>query len=266
MTISDKKLDSETPEIKRLRFLNRASKRFSTGDTLALFAVATFSLHIISFFILLLLYGSYSQLNKKAPPSLVQLETGSAIKVAPIGSLERTPQVVSRFVSDTMTLMMNWSGTLPPANVEEAAKPKPDPGINIGERGLRGNKVASAAWQASYTLSEDFRKEFLKVLASITPPGIFQGRTQVVLVPLSIQLPVKISEGKWKVKIIANLTVFDQGNNLGEVIPFNKEIFVRAVEVPESPATVEGFAAVIYQVRSSGLEIYAIRDLAQENL
>jgi hypothetical protein len=266
MNTSDKKLDSSTPEIKRLRFLNRASKKFSTGDTLALFAVSTFGLHIISFFILLLLYGSYSQLNKKPPPSLVQLETGKSIKVAPLGNRERTLQVISRFVSNTMILMMNWSGNLPPTTVEEAAKPKPDGGINIGEREAKGNKVTSGAWQASYALSSDFRKEFLKILASITPPGVFKGKTQVVLVPLSIQSPIKISEGKWKVKMIANLTVFDQGNNLGEVIPFNKEIFVQAVEAPEPPNTVDGLAAIIYQVRSSGLEIYAIRDLAQENL
>jgi hypothetical protein len=66
--------------------------------------------------------------------------------------------------------------------------------------------------------------------------------------------------------MIANLTIFDRGNNLGEVIPFNKEIFVRAVEAPESPANITGLSAVIYQVRASGLEIYAIRDLPQENL
>lgn len=259
-------LDEEFTPNKRLRFLNRTAKTVSTSDILALFAVGTFLLHIITFFILLLIYASYSQLNKKAPPSLVQLETGSAIKVAPLDSQERTPQVVMRFVSDTMTLMMNWSGKLPPATVEEATQPKLDPGVNISNRGLRGSKIASAAWFASYALSEDFRKDFLKVLASITPSGIFQGRTQVVLVPLSIQSPIKIESGKWKVKMIANLTVFDQGNNLGEVIPFNKEIFVRAVSAPESPSKIDGLAAVIYQVRASGLEIYAIRDLAQENL
>jgi hypothetical protein len=259
-------LNSESTQNKRLRFLNRASKRFSTGDTLALFTVGTFGLHIITFFLLILIYGSYSQLNKKPPPSLVQLETGKSVKVAALGNSDRTPQVVSHFVSDTMTLMMNWSGNLPPTTVEESTKPKPDTGINIGERGLRGNRVTSGAWQASHALSEDFRKEFLKMLADMTPPGVFKGKTQVVLVPLSIQPPIKIEEGKWKVKMIANLTIFDQGNNLGEVIPFNKEIFVRAVEAPESPTNISGLAAVIYQVRASGLEIYAIRDLPQENL
>ncbi|MBD2200527.1 MULTISPECIES: hypothetical protein [Calothrix] len=253
-------LDSESTQKKRLRFLNRASKSVSTGDALALFALGTFGLHLITFFILLLLYGSYSQLNKKAPPSLVQLETGKSIKVAPIGSLERTPQVILRFVSDTLTLMMNWSGTLPPTTVEEAAKPKPDLGVNISNREFRGSKITSAAWQASYALSEDFRKEFLKVLAAMTPSGVFQGKTQVVLVPLSIQSPIKIAEGKWKVKMVANLTIVAQDSNLGETIPFNKEIFIRAVVPPESPNQVDGLAAVIYQVRASGLEIYAIRD------
>jgi hypothetical protein len=253
-------LNSESTKNKRLRFLNRASSKLSTGDTLALFAVGTFGLHLITFFFSILIYGSYSRLNKKPVPTLVQLESGSAVKVAPLGNRDRTPQVISRFVSDTMTLMMNWSGNLPPNTVEESAKPKPDKGINIGERGLRGSKVTSVAWQASYALSEDFRKEFLKMLASMTPAGVFKGSTQVVLVPLSIQSPIKIEEGKWKVKMIANLTVFDRGNNLGEVIPFNKEIFVRAVEAPESPGNITGLAAVIYQVRASGLEIYAIRD------
>ena len=266
MTILDKNLSSDTPKIKRLRFLNRASKKLSTGDTLALFAVGTFGLHLITFFLLILLYGSYSQLNKKPPPSLVQLETGKAIQVAPLGNLERTPQVVSRFVSDTMTLMMNWSGTLPPTTVEENTKPLQDKGVDMVERGLRGSKVTSGAWQASYALSEDFRKEFLQKLASMTPQGVFKGTTQVVLIPLSIQSPTKIEEGKWKVKMIANLNVFDQTNNLGEVIPFNKEIFVRAVVAPSSPVNTSDLAALIYQVRASGLEIYAIRDLQAENL
>ena len=118
MTNLDNNHYSESTDNKRLKFLNRASKKLSTGDTLALFAVGTFGLHLITFFLLILLYGSYSQLNKKPPPSLVQLETGKGIKVTPLGNSERTPQVISRFVSDTMTLMMNWSGSLPPTTIE----------------------------------------------------------------------------------------------------------------------------------------------------
>ncbi len=252
---------------RRLRFLNNAStKKFSSSDILALFAVVTFGLHLITLLGLFLLYGSYSQLSKKASPSLVQLETGKSIKVAAIGSNERTPQVVLRFVSDTMTFMMNWSGNLNAGTIEESVKPLPDPGIEIRSLTNSQGKVTSSAWQASHALSEDFRKEFLKKLSQITPQGVFKGKTQVVLVPISIQSPIKISSGKWKIKMIANLTIFDQGSSLGEIIPFNKEIFVQAVEAPEYPGKIDGLTAVIYQIRSSGLEIYAIRDLQQDNL
>lgn len=260
---------TDLPTQKRLKFLNRQQTKFSTGDALAMFAIGTLGLHLVTLFLLVLLYGSYSKLSKKEPPSLVQLQDGKAITAIPIGSRDRTGQVVTRFVSDTMVLMMNASGTLPATTLEEARQPKPDPGIEISsmsnDRKARG-KVTSAAWQASTTLSEDFRKEFLKLLANTTPPGVFKGTTQMVLTPLSLQPPVKIAEGKWKVKMVANLTVFDRGNNLGEIIPFNKEIFVQAVEAPDPPVQMTGLAAIVYGMRSSGLEIYAIRDLEKENL
>ncbi len=265
MTLDYHDKNTENAVKKRLNFLNRQEKKISTGDTLALFAVATFGLHLLSFFMLILLYGSYSNLSKKEPPSLVQLEDGKSVKTIPLGSRERTPQVITRFVFDTITLLMNASGNLSATTPEETNKPKADPGIDVNVVGGRG-KVTTGAWQASYALSSDFRKEFLKLLADITPQGVFKGTTSVVLTPLDIQPPVKIADGKWKVKMIANLTILDQGDNLGEVIPFNKEIFVQAVEAPTPPVQVTGLAAVIYGVRSAGLEIYALRDIREENL
>ncbi|MBD1922594.1 hypothetical protein H6F77_16110 [Microcoleus sp. FACHB-831] len=251
---------------KRLRFLERQQTRFSKNDAMGLFALGTLGLHLLTFFVLILLYGAYSSLSKKSPPTLVQLDTGEAITVAPLGNKERTPQVVKKFTIDTMTLMLNWSGTKPPSTVEEATKPVLDPGVDVGSAVPGRAKVTTAAWQAGFALSEDFRKEFLAKLAEITPSGVFKSATQVALVPLEIQEPQKIAEGKWKIKIVANLIVLDKGNNLGQVIPFNKEIFIQAVESPVFPGDKGGVAAIIYQVRTSGLEIYAIRDLQQENL
>mgnify|MGYP001790997259 CR=1 FL=1 len=258
--------DEKNTDEKYLKFLNETTKNFSKRDKLALFTIVTCGLHILSFLILFLLYGSYSQLSKKPPPALVQLESGNSIKVSQLGNLERTSQVVLRFVSDTMSLMMNWSGNLPATTVEDAVKPKPDPGINIYANGSNKSKVTYGAWQSSYALSEDFRSEFLQLIADITPSGVFKGRTQVAFVPKHFQQPIKIEDGKWKVKMVANLTIFDQNSNWRETIPFNKEIFVRAVEVPQSPINAGSLASIIYQVRLSGLEIYAIRDLPQENL
>ncbi|NER51828.1 MAG: hypothetical protein F6J92_35350 [Symploca sp. SIO1A3] len=255
-------------EEKRLRFLEKRQRgRFSQSDSLGLFALGTFGLHILTFICLALLYGNYTRLVQKPPPSLVQLASGEAITVAPLGSKERSPEVVKRFTVNTLTTMMNWSGKLPAATVEEAARPTPDPGIEIRSVGGKG-KVTTAAWQGSFALSEDFRKEFLQKLVELTPSSIFTGKTQVVLVPLEVQPPVKIAEGKWKVGMVANLMVFQASNNLGDVIPFNKEIFVQVVEAPDFlvPSDESRIAAVVADVRASGLEIYAIRDLQSENL
>ena len=260
---SNEPIDSnaeDSADQKRLRFLERQN-RPSRNDALALFAVGTFGLLVVNVFLLFLLYGSFSNLARKKPPSLVQLETGKAITVAPLGSQDRTPQVVKKFVIDTMTLMMNWSGTLPATTVEQTANSQPDPGVNVGK-----GKVSTSAWQASFALSEDFRKEFLVKLAQLTPRGIFNGQSQVTLVPLEVQAPQQISDGKWKVKMVANLMVLDRTENLATAIPFNKEIFVQAVEAPDPPSETTGLTAVIYTVRSSGLEITAIRDLEKENL
>ena len=67
--------------------------------------------------------------------------------------------------------------------------------------------------------------------------------------------------------MVANLLVLDKTSNLGEVIPFNKEVYIRAVEAPQTPSdNSPELAAKIYAVRQSGLEIYAIRDLTREDL
>lgn len=220
-------------------------------------------MHVLTVFGLLLLYGNYSRLAQKPPPSLVQLSSGEALTVAPLGSKERTPEVVKRFTVNTLTLLMNWSGKLPS---EETTRPTLDPGVDLKTIDGKG-KVTTAAWQGSFALAEDFRKEFLQKLATLTPSGVFTGNTQVVLVPLEVQNPVKIDEGQWKVTIVANLMVFSQSNNLGDVIPFNKEIFVQAVEAPDYVLSeVNSLANIVASVRASGLEIYAIRDLQTENL
>jgi len=246
---------------KSLRFLESKSQ----GGLLGLFAIGTLGLHLVILSVLIWQYGAYSNLASKPPPSLVQLSSGEAISVAPLGNKKRTPEVVLNFVVGTMTLMMNWSGQMPATNLEGATKPVLDPGVEMRTIGVgKKGKISTSSWQAGFAFSEDFRKEFLQKIAELTPSGVFVGKTQVALVPIDVRPPIQITEGKWKVAMVANLMVFDKGSNLGEVIPFNKEIFVQAVEVPVFTET--GVAAVIHKMRSSGLEIYAIRDLTREDL
>ena len=249
---------------KKLHFF-KSSIKYSGNDVLGIFAISTFVLHIITLFFLFLLSGYYSQLSKKAPPTLVELANGESLKVNSIGSKERSPQAILHFVSSTLSLMFNWSGTIPTSDTNSKSnKPKADSGVDINSLGGKG-KVSIVAWEASYALSSDFRKQFLQLIAQMTPQGVFEQKTQVVFMPIYIQQPIQTSQGKWKIKVVANLNIFDRKSNVGEIVPFNKEIFVRAVEVPEqSPSG--GLASLINHIRSSGLEIYAIRNLKEENL
>ncbi len=250
----------------KLNFLKKSTQS-STADVLGIFAISTFGLHIVTLFLLFLLYGSFSRLSKKPPPTLVELNNGKSVKVTSIGSKERTPKTILNFTKKTFTLMLNWSGTIPISNDDfsGAKKARPDPGVNIKSLAGKNGKVTVAAWEASYALSSDFRKDFVQLLAEMTPAGVFEQNTQVVFIPLSIQQPIQISKGKWKVRMISNLNIFDTRTNIGEVIPFNKEIFIQAVEVPgDSPSG--GLELIIRNIRASGLEIYAIRDFKSENL
>jgi hypothetical protein len=83
---------------------------------------------------------------------------------------------------------------------------------------------------------------------------------------LEIQKPVLIEPGKWKVVVIANLLVLDQSDITGKAIPFNKEVYIKAVEAPEFQPGLSGIVLAVQQMRASGLEIYAIRDLIKDDI
>ena len=249
---------------KHLQFLATKRQSYSSKDALGMFVIATMSLHFVVVICLILLYGSVRRIADQPPPSLVQLASGKTISAAPLPNNERSPEVIKRFVTDTLTSLMSWSGQLP--STDGTAKTIPDQGIEI--KNGRG-RITTPAWHSSFALSEDFRKEFLQKLSELTPQSVFSGQVKVVLVPLEIQPPIKVDEGKWRVVIVANLIVLSQSNNLGDIIPFNKEIFVQAVEAPNYENFVsknDNAASIIAAARASGLEIYAMRDLRTGNL
>jgi hypothetical protein len=157
---------------------------------------------------------------------------------------------------------MSWTGS-----VDQSGKSVPDKGVEIqSPTSTRHTKITTPAYQGGFTLSEDFRKEFLLGLGNLIPSGVFQGGTQVAFVPLNISQPVKIEEGKWRIDVVSNLNVISSNDLLGTTIPFNKQVFVRAVEAPQYKANADGIVAVVQRVRSSGLEIYAIRDLQTQQV
>lgn len=228
-------------------------------DTLGIFVITSIGLQGLLLFAFILLYGNYNRIANKPPPSLVQLADGQTVTVSPLANKERSSEVIRQFTKETLTSLMSWSGTIP--SPDGTAKTIPDEGVNL--KGARG-KITTSAYNTSFALSEDFRKEFLLKLAELTPQSVFGERTEVVLVPLEIQAPIKIDEGKWKIIIVSNLAIFSQ-NNLGDIIPFNKEVYLQAVEAP-SYKNFHGSdktAKRIAEARKSGLEIYAIRDVKE---
>lgn len=237
-----------------------------TKPYLVLFLLGTLSLQVLGLLLLLLLYGSYARLSRKAPPTLVQLVDGTAIKTAPLDAPDRSPETIRTFVAQTLAMLLNWSGKLPPQTTAEAQTPKPDPGMPVDALRSRDRRVATAAWQASFALSETFRAEFLKKLAELTPAGIFNGESQVAWVPVEISNPEKVAEGRWKIRVVANLVIFNKQDSVGQAISFNKEVFVQAIDTPNPPQDTTHLAKAIYAIRQAGLEIYAIRDLERGNL
>lgn len=227
---------------------------------------------ILQSLVLVILFGELylmARLSRKPAPSLVQLVDGRAIQTAPQGHLERTPETIRRFLNETMTLMFSWSGTLPPETVEEAKSPKPDSGVLVQNKQMRGNRVTTATWEASFALAEDFRKPFVEKLATLTPDSVFDKKgTKGLLVIRRIGEPQAIAPGKWKVAVIANLILFSSQDRVGSAIPFNKEVFVAATTPPTQPLAekADGLEQIVYRTRQAGLEIYAMRDLPKEDL
>jgi hypothetical protein len=232
---------------------------------LPLFVLGSVGLQLVILVVLFLQAGALSRLSRQDAPTLVQLQDGQAIRVGTMGSRERTPETIRRFVNDTLVLMFNWSGSLPATTAEEANQPRADPGLPIEvERGRRN--IATASWQASFAFSEDFRQDFLKRVAELTPPRVFTGTSQVVMVINHVGSPEVVGEGRWKVAVVAHLYVFNDANALGQAIPFNREVFVEAVTAPAVPDGDTPLEQAIYSIRQTGLQIYAIRELEREDL
>ena len=237
----------------------------SVSTPIAVVAVSGLTISVVSLLLQILNYGATSRLAHKDPPSLVQLADGNVITVAPLGPRDRTPETIKKFTSDVLVTMFNWDGVL---NSSTTTTPVPDPGITIKLERKPG-KVTTSAWQAAFALSEEnnFRSEFLKKLAELTPPGVFNGDVQVSLVIRYVGEPKKIGENQWKIDVVATLITFKKDDNAGSGIPFNKTIYLSAVSTPQTtPSDTPNLAKAIYEIRKVGLEITGITDLERPNL
>jgi hypothetical protein len=214
------------------------------SSILPLFAVATFGLHLLSL-LLLLFHGSMLQiLNQRLTPrSLIQLADGRAITVDPKSSVERYPETVRRFVGETMTLMLTWSQTQPPATIWESS---------------------------SQLLANNLQPKFLSEINNLNSAARIANtnrRDEHILIIQRISQPTPIGDGQWQVEMLAHQLIFNSSDNLGRSIPFNKQILVRAIDEqkPALPTSPLPWQLAAYRLGEARLEIYNICELQDNN-
>lgn len=248
-----------------MQLLNRKPK-FDSSDILPLFALGTLALQVI---VLLISIGSVISLwalAHKPAPSMVQLLEGRSVAMEPVDHNQRTPSVIQQYVKSSLGLMFTWNTRIPASKDNAATNPSTslrDPGISLGN-----GRITTASWQASFALAEDFRTPFLEQVAKLTPAEVFSGAAQSVLSFESISDPKPVKSGEWQVDVVANLLIFDSAHPQGMAVPFNKTVFVRAIEPTTDPLPDHSspIQKAVYHTQENGLQIREIRDLDIQQL
>ncbi len=236
-----------------------------TINTLTTFAIATFGLHLLTLILLIFQGLTIRQLNLRKPPTFVQLVDGQPVNK--LDNLAREPETIRQFVSRTMISMFDWSGKLPPQTIEQVSQLKTDKGIVIRTTNGGNKRVVTSSWLASFALSEDFRQGFLSTIAEMTPSEVFsQNSNRSITAKLRIKRvdpPQQISPGEWRVSMVADLIQQKRGDPRKVIVPFNKDLLVRATDNFDYPLpqTATNLQKAIYSVRNDKLEIYEMRDL-----
>jgi len=244
----------------------KQKQRFDSSDILPLFALGTLGLQVLLLLISLGSVVSLWSIAHKPAPAMVQLLDGHSIAMEPVDTNQRTPSTIRQFTKDSLGLMFTWSSKIQ-ANKDNANPGSPDsvkdPGVSVGT-----GRITTSSWQSSFALREDFRNSFLEQVAKLTPSDVFSGNAQSVLSFESISQPRLIKPGEWQVDLVANLLIFDSAHPQGNAIPFNKSVFVTAIEpttdpLPEQSSPIQ---KAVYHVQANGLQIREIRDLDIEQL
>jgi len=206
------------------------------------------------------LIGIYASFTSQKPPTLVQLVNGKSVAAIPLENTARSPEFIRQFVLEQLTSLMTWTGELP---TDANGKASRDIGIQITSTKGEKKLVSTTSWQAGFAFTEDFRTGMLSSIATLTPPQVFQGTSKVILIPRSLTNPEEISKGRWKLSLVANLVTFSSDNPAGVSVLFNKEIFIQSIDIPYLRSDSTAIEQAIFKVRSSGLEIYSMRDLVR---
>ncbi len=201
---------------------------------------------------------SLAKLANQTTPTLVQQVNGRAFTVRPADHQYREPEVIRRTVSNWAVLTFTW-GKLPGQQEKTT--------LDEGKPVTSNNRIPTSAWEASFLLAPDFREAFLQKLAKdVIPQDVFGGRVAAVLVVQEVSPPEIAGNNRWQVNLIATRIVFDDANPSGAMIPFNRTIYVRAIEPPQNPLgeLATEYQCIVYSMLEGGLQIEEIRPLKQE--
>jgi hypothetical protein len=274
-------MTDSSSELSILKTTKKSKRLTSSPETeknlVALCSLITLGVSSLGLLISMLALGTASTIANKPMPTLVQTADGKTIGIEAFNGKDRSPRLIKNFTVDTLTKLFNWNVYLLPVSPEEMRKPRIDTGMPIAAEGNANLKIPTPVWAASFAISDDFRKDFLgKNLAPLIGSlKILQGSAYVAFIPVSIQEPIEVKSNKsdeklWKVKIVANLAIKTMANIPETLVPFNKDIYIRAV-VPPSPPNdrvdkTTDLQAVISIARSAGLEIYGMEDFSKQDL
>ena len=193
----------------------------------------------------------------KDVPTLVQLQNGQSALVEPANSRFRSSALIKSSVEESMSQLFTWNTV---SQNSDGSRRLSDKGVSVGD----GQKVPTRTWQASFSLSNDFRETFMQEMASsFIPAGVLTGEAQSALLVESLTEPRAVGNGVWELDMVAFIVIFDGRNPQGKATSFNKTLVVRAVEpsVDPLPEETTPIQKAVYQTRAKGLEIYEIYEL-----
>jgi hypothetical protein len=231
-----------------------------TKNFVALFVLISVGFSGLTLLLQMVVVANVINIAKKPAPSLVQLSNGEAIKVQAISSQERSLEVVQRFTTESLILLMSWTNDLPSTNGENKAV---DPGALVktqsGEK-----RITTSTFQASFTLNENLRDEVVKLLAEITPAEVFSGNVKTALKFQHVTIPSPVEPGKWKITVVGTLLKYQRGRGDVTKVPFNKELIIQAIDTPALPKDGKfsnELETLVYTIRQAGLEIVSMKDI-----
>lgn len=167
----------------------------------------------------LVIFGLLLFIVSKPTPVVVTRGTGEREALSFMTGTERSPELVKAFVISAMTDIHSWKNALPDKGMA------PDPGISLKS----GKIIPTAVFRNSLYLESKFANSYREVLGELVSTSqLSNPSVQVACQILATDSLVKLSDGKYQIRVIGNLIKFTPGIG-ADKIPFNKLVTMQAI-------------------------------------